>query len=269
MAYEQIIYRVADGVATVTLNRPERLNAWTPQMGEEVRAAMRAAAGDEAVRVIVVTGAGRGFCAGMDSQALEEIQATGATHAPPPPFDPSARPDFRKTYSYLASVPKPIIAAVNGACAGVGLIVALYSDLRFASDAAIFTTAFSRRGLPAEHGISWLLPRLIGLAQAADLLFSARRVDAEEAFRLGLVNRVFAQDRFAVEVGAYAAMLAREVSPRSLREMKRELWDAQFQSLAEAVEAAEIDVAASVLSDDFKEGLASYLEKRAPSFTGR
>ena len=140
---------------------------------------------------------------------------------------------------------------------------------RFASDAAVFTTAFSRRGLIAEHGVSWLLPRLVGVANAADLLFSARRVLAPEARELGVVNRVFSHASFEDEVMAYATMLATEVSPRSLREIKREIWNAQFQGLGEAVEAANADMAGSFVSEDFKEGVAHYLEKRAPAFTGR
>jgi enoyl-CoA hydratase/carnithine racemase len=236
MAHEQILYGVKDGVATITLNRPDRLNAWTAKMHREVKSAMRAASGDEDVRVIVLTGAGRGFCAGADMEALQGIQSSGrGAQDAEAPFDPDAPEDFRKTYSYFPSVPKPIVAAVNGACAGLGLVIALYADMRFASDAAVFTTAFSRRGLVAEHGISWLLPRLVGIAHAADLLYSARRVSAAEASALGLVNRVFPHGTFQAEVEAYVGMLAREVSPRSMREMKREIWRAQLQSLGEAI----------------------------------
>jgi len=270
MTYEQILYNVQDGVATVTLNRPDRLNAWTGTMHRDVKAAMRAASDDEGVRVIVLTGAGRGFCAGADMEALQGIQANAREGtAKDAPFDASAEPDFTKTYSYFPAVPKPIIAAINGPCAGLGLVIALYADLRFASDAAVFTTAFSRRGLVAEHGISWLLPRLIGIANAADLLFSARRVSAQEAGELGLVNRVFPHASFASEVAAYAGMLAKEVSPRSMREMKREMWNAQFQTLGQAIDAANADMPASFKSEDFKEGVAHYIQKRAPAFTGR
>jgi enoyl-CoA hydratase/carnithine racemase len=270
MSYEQILYAVENGTATITLNRPDRLNAWTGIMHQEVKRAMRAASHDDSVRVIVLTGAGRGFCAGADMDTLQSIQGGGAgTVAKDEPFDPKASADFQKTYSFFPSVPKPIIAAINGGCAGLGLIMALYADMRFASDAAVFTTAFARRGLVAEHGISWLLPRLVGMANAADLMFSARRVTASEAKDLGLVSRVFPQDRFADEVKAYALMLATEVSPRSLREMKREMWNAQFQTLGQAIEAANADMPASFVSEDFKEGVAHYLEKRAPAFTGR
>jgi enoyl-CoA hydratase/carnithine racemase len=257
-------------VAVVTLNRPDRLNAWTPVMQAEVKAAMRAASGDPQVRVIVLTGAGRGFCAGADMSALQGIQSgERRERAPEEPFDRHAHQSFQRTHSYFPSVPKPIIAAVNGPCAGLGMVIALYADMRFASQNAVFMTAFSRRGLIAEHGISWLLPRLVGLANAADLLFSARRVEAREAKEIGLVNRVFAAEKFETEVLAYAKMLASEVSPRSLAEMKREIWNAQFQTLGEAIEAADKDMAASFASEDFKEGVAHFFEKRAPAFTGR
>jgi len=166
-------------------------------------------------------------------------------------------------------VPKPILGAINGACAGLGMVMALYTDIRFASDAAVFTTAFSRRGLIAEHGMSWLLPRIVGMANAADLLYSARRVDAAEALRIGLVNRVFPAASFREEVAAYARMLASEVSPRSLAVMKRELWNSPFQTLAEAIVDANADMATSLRSDDFKEGVAHFLEKRPARFTGR
>jgi enoyl-CoA hydratase/carnithine racemase len=270
MAYEQILYRVDGGVGIVTLNRPDRLNAWTPVMHTEVRAAIRAASDDRDVRVVVLTGAGRGFCAGADMSALQGIQSgERRERAPEEPFDKKAHPSFQRTYSYFPAVPKPIIAAVNGPCAGLGMVIALYADMRFASEHAVFMTAFSRRGLIAEHGISWLLPRLVGLANAADLLFSARRVAAAEALAIRLVNRVFPAERFEADVLAYAKMLASEVSPRSLREMKREIWNAQFQTLGEAIEAADKDMAASFASEDFREGVAHFVEKRAPAFTGR
>ena len=276
MAYEDILYHVQDGVGVITLNRPDRLNAWRAQMDQDVRLAMRAASDDDAVRVIVLTGAGRGFCAGADMNTLQTIQAdSGPTaSAPAPlkpraPYDANAREDFCKDYSYFPAVPKPIIGAINGACAGLGMVLALYTDMRFASDAAVFTTAFSRRGLIAEHGMSWLLPRLVGMANAADLLFSSRVVRAPEAQTLGLVNRVIPQADFHSEVMAYARMLATEVSPRSLREMKREIWNAQFQGLGEAIESANEDMKGSFVSEDFKEGVAHFLEKRPAAFTGR
>jgi enoyl-CoA hydratase/carnithine racemase len=268
-AYEDILYSTEDGVAWVTLNRPEKLNAWRGQMEQEVREAMRAATNDDSVRVIVLTGAGKGFCAGADMNMLQGISDTGRNTSAAEPWDANANPNFQKQYSYFPAVPKPIIAAINGSAAGLGLIMSLYCDIRLAADNAKFTTSFSRRGLVAEHGISWLLPRLVGFAAAADLLYSARVITAAEALQLRLVNRVIPAADFASEVAAYARMLAHDVSPRSLREMKREIWNAQFQTLGEAITTANADMPPSFKSEDFKEGVAHFVEKRAPQFTGR
>ncbi len=269
MAYEDILYSAEDGVATVTLNRPEKLNAWRGQMESEVREAMRVASADDSVRVIVLTGAGKGFCAGADMNTLQGIQSSGRNAPAAAPWDARANPNFQKQYSYFPAVPKPVIAAINGSAAGLGLIMALYCDIRLASDAAKFTTAFSKRGLVAEHGISWLLPRLIGFAAAADLLYSSRVFTAAEALQLRLVNRIIPAADFAKEVAAYAHDLATNVSPRSLREMKREIWNAQFQSLGDAIDSANTDMPASFKSEDFKEGVAHFVEKRPAKFTGR
>jgi enoyl-CoA hydratase/carnithine racemase len=277
MAYEDILYAVEDGVAIITLNRPDKLNAWRGQMDAEVRDAMAKARDDDGVRVIVLTGAGKGFCAGADMGMLQTIQgeasATGErssrTSSARGAFDPNATADFQKEYSWLPSVPKPIIASINGAAAGLGLILSLYCDMRFAADTAKFTTAFSRRGLVAEHGISWLLPKLVGMGTALDLLFSARTFAAPEAREMGLVDRVYPAASLMDETLAYARMLASEVSPRSLREMKREVWNALMQPLGAAIEAANGDMPASFKSEDFREGVAHFVEKRKPRFTGR
>jgi len=290
MAYEQIIYTVVDRIATITLNRPDRLNAWTPVMAEEVHNAMERAATDEEVRVIILTGAGRGFCAGADMGELKGAAGEGTsrltgTEAPEEAVSIlmgtkteeqrdrenrlEVRSDFRKRYSYLLAIPKPVIAAINGPAAGLGLIIALFCDLRFASDKARFSTAFSRRGLVAEHGISWLLPRIVGLGNALDLLFSARLVDAREALSLGLVNRVFPEEDLMAGVLTYASDLVKLVSPRSLRVMKKQIWDAQFQTLAETATLADEELVLSIGSEDFKEGVAHFVEKRPPAFSGR
>lgn len=272
MAYQEIQYEVADRIAIVTLNRPERLNAWTATMGGEVRSAMKAAATDDAVRAIVLTGAGRGFCAGADIgnlSSLSQGERSAIAFQAPPPFDPDARPDFQTPYSYFPAVPKPVIAAVNGPCAGLGLVIALYCDLRFAAPEAQFTTAFSRRGLIAEHGISWTLPTLVGLSAALDLLLSARRVDADEALRLRLVDRVAPPGELMASVRAYASELCEAVSPRSMRVIKRQLWEARSQTLAEAVEVGNREMLESFKSEDFREGVKHFIEKRRPAFTGR
>lgn len=276
MGYEQILYEVKDRVATVTLNRPDKLNAWTAVMGREVRQAMDEAARDEAVRVIVLTGAGRGFCAGADMQLLTGIVGAGrpepgdaAAEPGRAAGDPTVRADFRGPYAYFPMVPKPIIAALNGATAGLGLVVSLYCDLRIAADTAVFTTAFSRRGLIAEHGVSWLLPRLVGLQHGLDLLLSARKITAAEALAMGLVAQVKPAATLQEDVRAYARELADLVSPRSLRVIKRQIWEAQFQGLAEATAVGDEEMQKSFGAEDFKEGVAHFVEKRAPRFTGR
>ncbi|MGB8838718.1 MAG: enoyl-CoA hydratase-related protein, partial [Candidatus Acidiferrales bacterium] len=179
------------------------------------------------------------------------------------------RADFQKKYSYFPALSKPVIAAVNGPAVGLGLVIALYCDLRFVSDAARFSTAFARRGLIAEYGMAWMLPRVVGLPNALDLLFSARMIDAAEAMRMGLANLVFPQETFHEKVREYAAELASSVSPRSLRVMKRQIYDAMFQTLTEAFETSEREMLASLQCADFKEGVAHFVEKRAPVFTGK
>jgi enoyl-CoA hydratase/carnithine racemase len=267
---------VRDGVATGTLNRPDKLNAWTGVMGREVRQAMDEATRDETVRVIVLTGAGRGFCAGADMQMLSGIVDAGtatrvedATPARPGPEGDAVRPDFRGPYAYFPMVPKPIIAALNGATAGLGLVVSLYCDLRIAADTAVFTTAFSRRGLIAEHGVSFMLPRLVGLQHGLDLLLSGRKFTAAEALAMGLVSQVHPAGALMDAVRAYGRELADLVSPRSIRVMKRQIWEAQFQTLAEATAVGDEEMRKSFGAEDFKEGVAHFVEKRAPRFTGR
>jgi enoyl-CoA hydratase/carnithine racemase len=275
MDHQETLYQVTDRVATITLNRPDKLNAWTGTMEQEVRASIYEAEKDENVRVIVLTGAGRGFCAGADMSLLGSIAKEGigerasALANTPNGHRAGVRPDFQKKYSYFPSIQKPVIAAVNGPAVGLGFVISLYCDLRFASDAARFGTAFAKRGLIAEYGLAWMLPRLIGPANALDMLFSARLVDANDALRMGLVNRVLPQDHFLENVQAYAKDLAYNVSPRSLRVIKDQVYSAMFQTLFEAFEGAEQEMLLSLQCDDFKEGVAHFLEKRAPAFTGR
>ncbi len=278
MSYTEILYDVSGRIATITMNRPDRLNAYTGIMGDEMRAAMRAATDDPGVRVIVLTGAGRGFCAGADMNNLNTISTKGrpgehggnkAEAAAGKPFDPESSPDYQTTHSYFPAVPKPIIAAINGACAGLGLVYALYCDQRFASADAKFTTAFARRGLIAEHGISYTLPRVAGLSASLDLLMSARKFDALEAQRLGVVDRVIAPDALMAEVRAYATDLADNVSPRSMAVIKRQLWAVGQLSMRQAIEVGNHEMLGSFTSEDFKEGVAHFVEKRPAAFTGR
>jgi enoyl-CoA hydratase/carnithine racemase len=275
MPRQEILYEVADRIATITLNRPEKLNAWTAVMEQEVRSAIETAEGDDQVRVIVLTGAGRGFCAGADMSLLSGVATRGVDEATKEralqagATREGVRPDFQKKYSYFPAVEKPVIAAINGPIVGLGLVVALYCDLRWVSDSARFSTTFARRGLIAEYGMAWMLPRLVGHANALDLLLSARTIDAAEALRIGLVNQVFPQNVFSERVKENARDLASNVSPRSLRVMKRQVYDAMFQTLAEAFADSEREMLASLRSEDFQEGVTHFLEKRPPSFTGR
>ena len=278
--YEDVLYEVQDRIAVIRLNRPESLNAFTAAMGNGLRKAVGAAVADPEVRVIVLTGAGRGFCAGADMKLLQGIQggttATGSRRedadACAPDFSSDLGPDVSAHYGgrfgYLLKAKKPIVAALNGPAAGLGFVIALYADLRFAGSEAVFTTSFGQRGLIAEHGCSWLLPRLVGPANALDLLLSARKIGAAEAERIGLVNKVFAQATFMEEVLAYARVLADKVSPRSMAVMKAQVWKSPLQDFATALAVADSEMLASFKSEDFREGVAHYVEKRAPRFKG-
>lgn len=271
MNFEQLTLAVdTDGIALVTLQRPERMNALTRVLEAELRQAFEQAGRDPAVRAIVLTGAGRAFCAGMDIEQLEvlppeDIRAEGWMR----PYDMNRRADWQTRYSYFPAVPKPVIAAVNGAAAGLGLVMALYSDFRLASERAVITTAFAQRGLIAEHGIAWMLPRIVGQAHATDLLLTSRRVAADEALRIGLVQQVLAPDALLPAALQLARRLATEVSPRSVAVMKRQLWEAPFQTLGEAVALANAEMVDSLRSEDFQEGVRHFVEKRAPRFSGR
>ena len=276
--YQDIIVETANFITTITLNRPARLNAWTPLMADEVSHAIHAAGKSPATRCIVITGAGRGFCAGADMGRLQvraESDGQGAHRTGNETdvgFPGAPGPDVAKYYpgrfGYLCACPKPIIAAINGACAGVGLVLALFADLRFAGDSAKFTTAFAARGLIAEHGVAALLPRLIGEAQALDLLLTARRFTGAEAAELRLVNKSLPDDKLMDHVYAVARTLANDVSPLSVAVIKRQVRAAHEQSFAESLAAADAEMDRSFNSFDFKEGVRSFVERRPPAFKG-
>ncbi len=255
---EVVQMQVDDGVALLTLNRPDRLNAWTAEMEHAYFAMLERCAAEEAVRAIVVTGAGRGFCAGADMKELQAI-GDGTLRA-------SSETLERREQTFPLSIPKPIIAAVNGACAGIGLVQALMCDLRFAAEGAKLTTAFARRGLVAEHGISWILPRLLGPARALDLLLSGRVVFAEEAQALGLVNRVLAPDRLLEATLDYAHELVVNCSPASMATMKRQVYADLQRDLPGALAEADRLMLASFAAPDFVEGVTSFVERRDPQF---
>jgi enoyl-CoA hydratase/carnithine racemase len=270
-------YEVNDGVAVVTLNRPDRLNAWTQRMEHEYRVALADADADPHVRVIVVTGAGRGFCAGADTDALSGIRQSGeygtsgagnatAGSEPTPKPGSGVRDDFEHSYSFHYGLSKPVIAAVNGPAAGVGFVLMCFADIRIAAEGAKLTTSFGRLGLPAEHGVSWVLSRLVGTARAADLLFSSRAVLAEDAVAMGLVNEVVPREQLMERTLDYARKIASEISPWSLRAMKRQLYADQLRSLDESAREAVELMNESFRGADFKEGVAALVEKRAPNF---
>jgi len=270
--YEQIQYEVEEPVATLTLNRPERLNAWTARMGQEIRHAFASAERDPRVIAVLVTGRGRGFCSGADLRGLGALSQGGSFSGEDgaaldaDPGDPSMGPSFRGTFSYPMSIPKPILCAINGPCVGLGLPIALSCDIRFASDRASFTTAFARRGLIAEWGISWMLPRVVGLTHALDLLLSARTIDAAEAARMGLVNRVVPHDDLLRVAREYALDIADNCSPGSLAIIKREVLQHLSCSLEQAEQEAMKYMFESFTGADFGEALAAFAEKRSPKF---
>jgi len=275
MLFQEVIYSVEQGVAVVTLNRPDRLNAMTLTMAGEVRAAMQQASDDDEVRVIVLTGAGRGFCAGADAARLQgRVSGIAVEEEEAPPFTgaieggldlPQA---FAAKYAWIATVPKPVIAAVNGPAVGVGMVLPMFADIRFASDTARFGTAFSKRGLVPEYGLGWLLPRLIQPSKAFDLLYTARLVDADEAVDMGLVDKVFPTNELLPAAMDYARELATAVSPRSNRVVKRMVYQGLDQGFDSAMEQCLADMADAQNTDDFKEGIAAWKDKRVPKFTG-
>ncbi|AOS78009.1 Enoyl-CoA hydratase PaaG [Hydrogenophaga intermedia] len=258
-------------VANVSLNRPERKNAWNASMEIGLRQIMTRLASDPGVRVIILTGKGSVFCAGVDVGALGEMTRGGDDISLPPAqvAESMGAGDFEQRYSYLLSIPKPIICVLNGAAAGVGLVLSLYCDIRYAASSAKLAAPFGRRGLVAEHGIAWILPRLIGMSRAMEWLMSARTLPASEAHAMGLVSEVFEPEELSAKAHARATEIAQTVSPRSIRVMKRQLWEGATLSLAQACRMAEKEVKSAVASQDFKEGVQHFMEKRPPRFTGQ
>lgn len=275
MELTEIKYEVSEHIATITFNRPEALNAWTQGMDVQYREAMSAAEADDDVRVIIVTGAGKGFCAGADMSLLSDVSVGDVDISSARDSDVPASQgngsgeDFTKKYSFPPSVHKPIIAAINGAAVGLGFVHALYCDIRFASDTAKMAVIFPQRGLIAEYGLAWMLPRLIGMNNAMDLMLSGRVIKGAEAQEMGLVGRVYPADELMERVREYAVQMATFSSPRSTRVIKRQAYDALFTDLGTAIDVAVDEMYESLACDDFREGVASFLEKRAPEFTGK
>jgi enoyl-CoA hydratase/carnithine racemase len=247
-----------DGVLLLTLNRPERHNAWTLEMELRYNELFDRAEADPAVRAVVLTGAGRSFCPGMDMSVLDGA-SSGARPWPTDLLPPRTRP---------MTLPKPVVAAINGACAGIGFNQAVMCDVRFTVPGARFAAAFSARGLVAEDGVSWILPRLVGHGHAADLLLSSRRFSAAEALAMGLVNRVVEPAELLPAALGYAAELARTASPYAMSLIKRQLLDDQARGFVESRDSARALLATAKKAPDYREGVVSFLERRPPRFAG-
>jgi enoyl-CoA hydratase/carnithine racemase len=274
MELKTIQCSVENQVATIMLSRPKRMNAWTGRMHTEYRWALAMAEADPLVRVIVVTGdpAGGAFCAGADTAALEGHSEKGrydagtAEDIAMPGY--GVRPEFDASFAYHFGLSKPVIAAINGAAAGIGLVLACYADLRFAVAGEKFTAAHGRFNFPAEFGLSWVLPRLVGMTHAHDILLSSRVFLAEEAMAMGMLNKVLPVDALMPHVRAYAEMLAEKSAPGSLRMTKQQIYADQHRSVADAVADSERLLNEAVTHPDYKEGLSAWLAKRPANWRG-
>ena len=262
MSYSDIEYEVRGNAAIITLNRPDKLNALTYHTLKEIRQAVDTSVSDRSVFGIVVTGNGRGFCSGLDAEVLASV-TSGSTESTSSGRNEDELPGM---FSYLLEVPKPVIAALNGVAAGGGLILALMSDIRFAAKEAAITTVFLKRGLIAEHGSSWILPRLVGTGRALDLLWASDKVGADEALQLGLVERVTEADNLVDEAVAYIEKLATTSAPAAIAATKRLVYGHLGKNYREALEEAEIIQNEFVARDDAREGAMALIEKRAPNF---
>jgi enoyl-CoA hydratase/carnithine racemase len=265
----------ADGVATVRFDRPGRGNSWTSRMNAEYRWIMGEADQDPAVRVIVVTGVGRQFCVGADTKALDFYAEGDKDYVATVDPEAFARPghgvraEFDHELVWHWGLQKPVIAAINGACAGIAVAIAGFCDLRYAAAGAKLTTATARLGLPAEYGLSWLLPRMIGVTHAADVLMTGRIFTAEEALHMGFLNAVFAQDEFEARIRDIATSIARTVSPRSARTTKRQLYGELMESdVGECIEHSKRLIGQLMRGRDFREGVAALQAGRPPRFAG-
>lgn len=255
---ETVLAERRGGVLVLTLNRPDRLNAWTTPLEERYFSLLDEAEADPAVKAIVLTGAGRGFCSGAD---LEDLQAASSAR------DVAAETqERRRPRSFPVTLRKPLIAAINGPAVGLGLVEALYCDVRFAIPEAKLIAVFVRRGLIAEYGVSWLLPQIVGRSRALDLLLSGRTVLGEEAFRIGLVDRLCSPQTLLDEAVAYATEIAANCSPTSMAVIKEQVQQDLDRPFATALEEADRLVVESFQREDAEEGVVSFLERRPPRF---
>jgi len=265
-------FHVENRIATLTLHRPERLNSWTGRMHAEYRHLLARAEADSEVRAVVVTGSGRGFCAGADTSALESHVDRGG-YDPGTPDDLAnpgygVRPEFDADFAFQFGMQKPVIAAINGPAAGVGLVIACYADLRFAVPGAKLTTAHGKLNLPVEYGLSWLLPRLIGLTRANDLLLSSRGLLTDEAMELGLLNGLFPPDELLPRTYDYVRQVVTSVAPLSLAASKRQIYTDQHRDVGASVEEANARIEEMMKQSDYREAVAAWVEKRAPAWKG-
>jgi len=277
MNFTEIIYDKSDRIATVTFNRPEKMNAWTSTMGAETRTALLDADRDPTIGAIIVTGAGRAYCAGADMGGLSEIssgraRASGAGSSPSPDQEEwlrAQRPDYRNQYAYVLGLSKPVIGAINGACVGLGFTTCLYQDIRIASENARMGLIFVQRGLAIEHGSSWMLPRIVGVARAVELAVTGRLVDADEALRIGLVHRVVPQASLIETAREVAGHIANKCAPLGVSEAKKLVWRHLFTDLATAIREDDESMTMMTRSEDFKEGVRAFNEKRPAKYQGR
>ena len=266
-------FAVEDGVGRVWLHRPDRGNSWTNRMNVEYRWVMSTLDADPAVRVILVAGSGRHFCVGADVKALGHYAGSGEDYVSSLQVEDLPRPGHGVRAEYDHDIVwhwglrKPVIAAINGSCAAMGLAIAAFCDLRFAVAGAKLTTAGAKVALPAEYGLSWLLPRIIGLTHSTDWLLSSRVVLAEEAQRVGFLNDVFSADEFDTRVAAVAREMARTMSPRAAAVTKRQIYaDLLHGDVGASVEESKRLIGAMMRTDDFKEGARALRERSPPRF---
>ena len=266
--FQETELEIDEPVATVRMKRPETLNALTDQGWNELRTAFSEAEADPRVVGIILTGAGRGFCAGYDMTSLHNAAETGAPDIVPSPSlvgDPDLD-QSRHDPAYISALRKPVIAAVNGPAAGGGMVLALWCDIRIASESAVLTVQFPKLGLTAESGIGWILPRIIGTSKALDLLWTVRKVRAEEAERIGLVDRVIPDDQLLSEARTYIVNLADSVAPWSLMEAKRMVYRGWEESAGAAIDHADLQATESMKRRDLVEGTHAFAERRPPRF---
>jgi enoyl-CoA hydratase/carnithine racemase len=269
--FAELRYQVETGVALVTLNRPERRNAWSGAMALEYRWALHQAHADPDVRVVVLAGAGDHFCVGADAGDLSEISEQGSyeRRAPElPPWPEGTPEDLRHNHTYPLAISTPVIAALHGICAGAGVVLATYADLRFAAGGTRIATSFARLGLPAEYGTGWLLPRIMGVANAAQFLYDGGPISADDAYRLGFVQRILPDQDLLPATLQYARRLAWESSGESLRVMKRQIFIDAARDLQTSYRRSVDDMDAALSHPDFKEGLAAFRAHRPPDFLG-